>query len=139
MDTMSKEARSRVMSKIKSKWTGPERALAQAMKRKRIKYAAHVPGVPGHPDFIVPGKRTLAVFVNGCFWHRHKSCPANAGRMPRSNVEFWRAKLNGNVKRDAALRKKLRRLGFATITVWECQVAKDVDAAADRVRRKAEK
>lgn len=124
------------MSRIRSKWTGPERRLAAALKRRGIRHSAHVVGIPGSPDFLVPTRGgSLAVFVNGCFWHRHKC--RNGSATPRTNGRFWIAKFEANVRRDARNKRRLRRLGFATITVWECAIAKDVDRVVDRIGRRS--
>ena len=126
------------MRAIKSRGTGPERALGAALRRARVRYATHVSAFPGTPDFLVPMEAgALAVFLHGCFWHRH-GC-RNGGGAPRTNGAFWRRKFHANVARDSAVRRKLRRLAVGTMVVWECEVRADADAAALRVKRRADR
>jgi DNA mismatch endonuclease (patch repair protein) len=88
--------------------------------------------VPGKPDFYFPRYR-LAIFVDGCFWH---ACP-NCGRIPKSNVEFWRTKIDQNRRRDNRVRRQMRRLGFHVVRVWEHEAHSN--AWMGRVRRMIEK
>ncbi|MDB6826882.1 very short patch repair endonuclease, partial [Bifidobacterium longum] len=78
---------------------------------------------PGHPDVVLP-KYHAIVFVNGCFWHMHEGCSKHS--MPKSNVEFWQAKLLRNHNRDIAQRAELEAAGWRVITVWECELTKAV-------------
>ena len=78
--------------------------------------------VPGHPDISWPGRK-VALFVNGCFWHR---CPVCKPSMPKSNIEYWEAKFERNRARDAAVLEELHDLGWKVHTVWECQLKKNV-------------
>jgi DNA mismatch endonuclease (patch repair protein) len=87
--------------------------------------------LPGKPDIVVPGRRKI-IFVNGCFWHRHKNCPL--ARMPKSRKAFWGRKLEGNRLRDGRVKAALRRGGWSVATVWECQLASP-DRLANRLRR----
>lgn len=81
--------------------------------------------IPGHPDIAWPGKK-VALFVNGCFWHR---CPRCKLSMPKSNVEYWSAKFAANQKRDRRVRAELEEAGWIVHTVWECELKKKaVDA-----------
>ena len=73
---------------------------------------------PGKPDIVLPRLRA-AIFVNGCFWHRHRGC--RYAYTPKTNVTFWVAKFDANVKRDAHVRQLLKRLGWKAITIWECE------------------
>lgn len=77
---------------------------------------------PGHPDIVLPKYRTI-VFVNGCFWHMHEGCPAF--HTPKSNVEFWTAKLTRNRDRDRRQHEQLRQMGWHVIDVWECELRGD--------------
>lgn len=81
--------------------------------------------VPGHPDIAWPGKR-IAIFVNGCFWHR---CPRCKPSMPKSNVEYWVVKFQRNVERDERSRAALEQMGWTVNVIWECQLKKkEIDA-----------
>jgi DNA mismatch endonuclease (patch repair protein) len=93
----------------------------------RIRHAAHALGLrfrlhrkdlPGKPDIVFPKYRT-AVFVHGCFWHRHKDCPKAS--TPKSNISFWEQKFEQNVKRDEAAYLALHQLNWRTLVIWECQ------------------
>lgn len=81
---------------------------------------------PGHPDIVLPKYRTI-VFVNGCFWHMHEGC--ESFHMPKSNVEFWAAKLTRNRDRDRRQHEQLRQMGWRVIDVWECELRGDAREA----------
>ncbi len=74
--------------------------------------------LPGSPDLVFPARRK-AIFVHGCFWHRHEGC--SRASAPSSNVRYWRKKLGDNVQRDILVSEKLRSLGWAVLKVWECE------------------
>lgn len=113
-DTVSAETRSRIMSKVRSKDTGPELAVRRILWRAGLRYRVHDRTLPGTPD--VSNKRLrLAVFVDGCFWHGCPECYAE----PKSNVDFWRAKVARNRKRREKVREDLKSLGFRVVEIWE--------------------
>lgn len=85
--------------------------------------------VVGRPDIAYPGRR-VAVFVNGCYWHR---CPRCQPPMPKSHTEFWATKFERNVERDARKTRQLRASGWTVLVVWECEIAQSPDAAASRI------
>lgn len=87
--------------------------------------------LPGTPDLVFP-QRKIAVFVHGCFWHRHVNC--RKASKPRSAIEFWTAKFERNIARDRRVRRALRKLGWQVVTVWQCEVP--TDSAAENVLRK---
>lgn len=107
-DFLSPAERSDRMSRIRGKDTQPELALRKVLHRLGLRYRLHCAGLPGKPDLVFPRYRT-AVFVHGCFWHRHDGC--NIATPPKSNTPFWREKFEKNVARDAR------------VTVWECELA----------------
>ncbi|MDR1728854.1 MAG: very short patch repair endonuclease [Acidobacteriota bacterium] len=127
----------KAMQGNKSRNTTPELAVRRMLREAGCPgYRLHWKKAPGKPDIAFPGRR-IAVFVNGCFWHRHKGC--EIASMPKSNVEFWKAKFTRNVKRDKASLKALCNLGWTTVTIWECEIAKGmakekVAALADEMR-----
>ena len=127
MDTMTKEQRSRLMARIKGKGTRPEKVVRSILRALGVRFRCNCPDLPGRPDVVVPSAR-LAVMVNGCFWHRHKACRAGRSE-PKSNVEFWRAKFERNVRRDRRDVLALRRSGWRVATVWECWLRKPGDVA----------
>ena len=129
------EARSRNMAAIGAKDTKPEMALRCALHRAGFRYRLHVRDLPGRPD-IVLSKHQLAIFVHGCFWHKH-NCPAFV--WPKTRAAFWRAKLEGNVARDRRILTALRGTGWRTVVVWECELEKygGVDRSVARIRSRA--
>lgn len=120
--------RSRLMSKVRRRDTAAEVRVGQILRRLGLSYRKDVRDLPGAPDFANRGRR-WAVFVNGCFWHRHTGCPR--GALPKSNIDFWKPKLARNRERDAQAIRALRRAGFTVAVVWECCI----DDADDRLRR----
>jgi len=113
------EAASELMSKIKSKNTKPEILLRKMLWKKGYRgYRLHWNKVPGKPDIAYPGKK-IAIFVNGCYWHR---CPKCKPSMPKSNVEFWKNKFEKNVARDLRKKKELEVLGWKVFIIWECEI-----------------
>jgi DNA mismatch endonuclease (patch repair protein) len=119
IDPLTPEQRSETMSRVRSKGTAPEIAVRRLLRRIGARFRMHGADLPGAPDFVFPARRRV-VFVHGCFWHRHR---CKAGRkVPRTRAEYWVPKLERNRKRDAANRRKLRRLGWRAMAVWECQL-----------------
>lgn len=123
------------MRAVRSKGTGPERAVAAELRRQGLPYRSQAVCLPGRPDFAVAaGGRAVAVFVHGCFWHR---CPRH-GRVPRSSFRYprgwWAAKLARNVARDRAAARVLRARGWRVCVVWEHET-RDRASLARAVRR----
>lgn len=116
-DTVTPETRSRMMSGICAKNTKPEKMVRSALFAAGYRFRIHRKDLPGSPDIVLPGKK-VAIFVHGCFWHCHKGC--NLAKLPSSNPEFWRNKLDGNVERDRSAIEELNLLGWRVMTVWEC-------------------
>ncbi len=112
--------------------TSPEVQLRRALWAAGIRgYRKNVRELPGKPDILL-AKQKLAVFVHGCFWH---SCPTcSAGRIPKTNSNYWTAKLARNVERDAENQAKLESLGYRVLIVWECQIKHALPAVLDRIR-----
>lgn len=131
MDVVDKATRSRMMSGIRGKDTKPELLVRSHLHRKGLRYRLHAK-LPGKPDLVFPKYRT-AVFVHGCFWHRHENCHYTT--TPKSNADFWQTKFVANVKRDALVQEKLTALGWRVLVVWGCQTGKeDLDALAATIR-----
>lgn len=118
MDNMSPEKRSRIMAAIHSRDTKPELMVRKYLFACGFRYRLNHPRLPGKPDIVLRKYRTV-VFINGCFWHGH-DCPAF--RMPRSNTDFWRAKIYRNRQRDVEEQRRLAEMGWHCVTVWECQL-----------------
>lgn len=117
MDIWDKKKRSSVMAKIKSRDTKPEWIVRRFLYSQGYRYRKNVKELPGTPD-IVLRKYGVVVFIHGCFWHGHSV----DGRIPHSNSEFWRKKIENNQLRDEQNKKKLLAMGWAVITIWECQL-----------------
>lgn len=128
MDRISPERRSWNMSRIRGRDTGPERIVRSMLHRLGLRFSLRCEGLPGKPDIVLPARRTV-VFVHGCFWHQHGNCQFAV--MPKTRPEFWAKKLGRNVERDHENVRALRSLGWAVLTVWECEL---VDPAGLRRR-----
>src|SRR5687767_12218395 len=114
------------MGRVCQAGTCPELAVRRVLRRLRIRVRTNGGGLPGSPD-LYDAQRKLAVFVHGCFWHRHRGCPACT--TPKDNAGFWAQKFDDNVARDRRKAAELRRLGFRVLTVWECQVKSEIKLA----------
>lgn len=120
MDSISEEHRSWNMSRIRSKDTKPEIMVRSLLHRKGYRFRLHSKDLPGKPDIVLRKYKT-AVFVHGCYWHRHSGC--KFAYEPKSRVEFWTAKFHDNVERDKRNRNALEALGWRVLVIWECEVA----------------
>ena len=130
-DRISKERRSWNMAQIHSKNTTPELLVRSALHRLGYRFRLHAKCLPGHPDIVLPKWKT-AVFVHGCFWHRHRKCAS--AYTPKSNQTFWNQKFADNMTRDRRALLDLRRSGWRVLIVWECQTV-DVERLADRLTK----
>ena len=117
------------MRRVGSKDTGPELAVRRLLTALGLRYRLHRKDLPGAPDIVLPGRR-LALFVHGCFWHGH-DCKRGA-RAPKTNADYWRAKIARNVARDAASLAALADLGWWAEVIWECEL-KTPDALTERL------
>ena len=122
-DNHSKEQRSYNMSRIKSTDSSPELAVRKYLFGRGLRYRKNDKRFPGRPDLVFPKYRVI-IFINGCFWHMHKNCPSFV--MPKSNLDYWTEKLRNNKIRDQLNIQKLEEMGWHVITVWECELKKDV-------------
>lgn len=120
-DTLSPEQRSKNMSAILSKNTKPEVYLRKLLFAQGYRYRIAEKSVAGHPDIFLR-KYNTAIFVHGCFWHRHQGCQYSY--IPKTRTEFWQKKFDTNVKRDAYVREKLREQGTKCLIIWECTIKK---------------
>lgn len=123
MDHVDKRTRSQIMAKVKSRDTSPEMEVRRALHRAGYRFRVHRADIPGCPDLVFPRHR-VALFVHGCFWHWH-GCKRT--RMPKSNVEYWTAKIKRNVDRDKQVRYELERLGWKWRVIWECELVSGVE------------
>ena len=129
VDTVSPEARSRIMSRVKSKGMKPEMRVRRLLHGLGYRYRLHRADLPGRPDLVFPARRKV-VFVNGCFWHSHHGC--SRVRIPSTNREYWVAKLERNQARDDRNIVLLEEKGWEVLTVWECQL-RDLTAATEQI------
>ena len=118
-DILSKTQRSKNMSAIHSKNTKPEVYFRKQLFARGYRYRIADNKVFGHPD-IFCRKYNTAIFIHGCFWHRHKGC--KYAYTPKSHVEFWQKKFNNNVRRDAVVKEELQKCGVKCVIVWECTI-----------------
>lgn len=115
------------MGRIRGVDTGPEMAVRRAAHRLGYRFRLHRRSLPGRPDLVFPSRRA-AIFVHGCFWHRHEGC--RKASMPKTRVEFWQAKFARNVERDAEVQERLRAAGWRVLVVWECEIGRSGDLDA---------
>lgn len=117
-DIVDSERRSENMSRIKGRDTAPELAVRRIAHGLGFRFRLHRKDIPGCPDLVFP-KYRLAVFVHGCFWHRHDGCQYTY--MPKSRTAFWTKKFGQNVARDYRNEKALQELGWQVLVIWECE------------------
>ena len=128
-DQYSAEKRSRIMARVRSKNTRPEMSIRHALHKLGYRYRLHRSDLPGRPDLTFPSRRKV-LFVNGCFWHMHPGCPR--ARIPQQNRDYWMAKLERNLLRDARSIEALQHSGWKSLTVWECEL-RNLDSAINRI------
>jgi DNA mismatch endonuclease (patch repair protein) len=121
MDTLSQADRSARMARIRGRDTTPEMVVRSLVFLLGYRYRLHRRDLPGRPD-IAFGKRKKAIFVHGCFWHRHNDPECRLARLPKSRLEFWEPKLTANALRDLQNQHALRQLGWQVLVVWECDL-----------------
>ena len=118
-DNHTPEVRSYNMSRIKSKDTKTEEAVRKWLFKQGFRYRKNVKTLPGKPDIVLPKYKTV-IFVHGCFWHKHSGCKYFV--WPKSNIEYWKPKIERNVERDRANCEELKALGWNVLIVWECEL-----------------
>lgn len=112
------------MALIKGRDTKPEMRVRRAVYAAGLRYRLHAKDLPGRPDMVLRSRR-IAVFVHGCFWHQHPDPSCKLARMPKSKLDFWRPKLEGNRLRDEKTRSALEARGWTVVEVWECETKPD--------------
>ncbi len=121
------------MSNIRGKDTKPEIEVRKALHKRGFRYRLHVKDLPGRPDIVFP-RYNVALFVNGCFWHRHPGC--RHASTPSSNEKFWNDKFERNVARDRRNKAMLETAGFRVAVIWECETRGDrLDPTIERMTR----
>ena len=121
MDKLTVLERSKNMAAIKSLNTLPEIKIRKLLFKLGFRYRIHVKIIPGNPDIYLK-KYNTTIFINGCFWHGHKNC--KFVHIPKTNVVFWTNKIKKNIQRDRKNNKKLKRMGYNVIIIWECRLLK---------------
>lgn len=129
VDRLDTGRRTRLMQKVGVKDTGPEVSVRSMLHKMGYRFRLHRRDLPGTPDIVFPGRKT-ALFVHGCFWHMH-GC--NKGRLPKSRLEYWEPKLQGNKVRDDRNTKALLALGWKVIVIWQCEL-RDEQTLQSRLR-----
>lgn len=118
-DTKSPEQRSQNMAKIRSKDTKPEEYIRKLLFSRGYRYRKNANNLPGRPDAWL-AKYNVALFVHGCFWHRHQGC--KYAYTPKSHIEYWEIKFKNNIIRDKAVSEQLKAQNIRTLIIWECTV-----------------
>ena len=120
------------MRAIRSKDMQPELAVRRLVHGMGYRYRLHRHGLPGRPDMVFASRRKV-IFVHGCYWHQHSDPGCKIARRPKSNLDYWLPKLDGNVVRDADNQDRLRELGWDSLVIWECEVRAG-EGIEDRIR-----
>ena len=128
-DRITREQRSANMRAVKSKNTAPEILARKAAHRLGFRFRVHGSQLPGRPDIVLPKHRTV-IFVHGCFWHAHNGCRKSS--LPKSNVAFWKEKIERNRLRDRRTYASLKKLGWRVVILWQCEIG-NLDAALVRL------
>ena len=131
MDTFSPEKRSEIMRRVRSENTRPEILIGSLLHRLGFRFRKHRNDLPGKPDFVFP-KHRAALFVHGCFWHRHSNCPH--ADTPASRQEYWLPKFTRTVERDRKNQEELKDMGWNVILAWECEL-RDLERLLNRLKR----
>ena len=126
-DIVDSQRRSELMAGVRGRDTAPELAVRRIAHRMGLRFRLHRNDLPGRPDLVFP-KHRLAVFVHGCFWHRHEGC--RYASTPKSRAAFWTEKFAANVERDARQEAALRTLGWRVLVIWQCETRDE--AAVER-------
>ena len=139
-DRLTPEQRHLNMSHVRSASTKPEVTLRRALWREGFRYRVNDKRLPGSPDIVLPKYRTV-IFVHGCFWHGHMDCKNYT--VPKTNTDFWTAKIARNRQRDQDTWRQLEAKGWAVIIVWECELKKQrlqetFEATASAIRKNGE-
>lgn len=131
-DVHSPAQRSFNMSRIRGKDTAPEIRLRSLLHRAGHRFRLHRKDLPGRPDIVLP-RAKIAVYVHGCYWHRHEGCRLST--MPSSNVDFWRAKFERTVERDQENIQALKVAGWTPVVIWECELRTGPEATLHRIQK----
>lgn len=122
--------RSENMRRIRSKDTNPELLIRRLIFKMGYRYRLHGKNLPGKPDLVFAGRKKI-IFIHGCFWHQHKNCIDS--HIPKTNQDYWAAKLHKNKVRDKKNQAEFKKLGWSFLIVWECKI-KNVSRLSRRIK-----
>jgi DNA mismatch endonuclease (patch repair protein) len=114
-----KSSKNSRLAKVKSKHTEPEMLVRRFLFKKGIRYTLHSNNLPGKPDIVIR-KKSIVIFVNGCFWHGHEHCTRS--KLPKTNTQFWNTKIQYNIEREVNNVALLKQTGWKVIIIWECKL-----------------
>jgi DNA mismatch endonuclease, patch repair protein len=120
-DKLTKEARSLLMGKVRSKNTNPELRIRTLLHANGYRFRLHRRDLPGSPDIVFPSRKKV-IFVHGCFWHRHEGCKYCT--TPGTRKKFWTDKFEANMARDLRNVRELKKIGWRSLVIWSCEVEK---------------
>ncbi len=130
-DDLVDPRRSALMARVRQRNSAPELEVRRILRGLNVSFGLHRKSLPGTPDITVP-KLRYAIFIHGCFWHRHENC--SKATTPKTRVAFWQSKFERNVARDARNIASLRKLGWKVIVIWECE-CRSMDKLTRRLAR----
>ena len=130
MDKVSREKRSEVMRAVRSRDTKPELVVRRTAYALGFRFRVNVKDLPGRPDLAIKSRKK-AIFIHGCFWHRHQNCKRST--LPRSNQAYWAKKFAETIKRDELTMATYRSMGWEPLVIWECELA-DREALSERIK-----
>ncbi len=123
------------MGRIHSNHTKPELIIRSLLHRAGFRFRLNYSKLPGSPDIVLPKYKTV-IFIHGCFWHRHPNC--SKATTPKTNIIYWQTKFYKNVSRDIEIRKKIQKLGWNIIVVWECKIMNDPISVLNNIIKELE-
>lgn len=126
MDVFDKKKRSQIMKAVKSKGTKFEERVFKALRKRGLRFRTNVANLPGKPDIAIK-KYKVVIFLDSCFWH---GCPLHC-RIPKSNTEYWKKKIERNRKRDELITKNYKKQGWGILRIWEHELKEDFDKTID--------
>jgi DNA mismatch endonuclease (patch repair protein) len=131
MDSLTPERRSWNMSRIRGKDTRPEIVVRSLLHSLGYRFRLNRKDIPGKPDIVLPKYQT-AIYVHGCYWHRHQGC--HLAYTPKSNLDFWGKKFARNMERDLEVRESLTHTGWKQLVIWECETRNEIELTARLMR-----
>jgi DNA mismatch endonuclease (patch repair protein) len=131
MDFLTPEKRSKLMANVRSKDTSTERAVRRIVHALGFRFRLHKKDLPGKPDLVFASKKKV-IFVHGCFWHRHSGC--KYASTPKTKIGFWTEKFERNTLRDRMVKKKLKKLGWTSLVIWQCELKK-INALKSKIKK----